>query len=438
MAVALPWLEAMAPTRSAAAASLPAQRFLAVFTPGGTVYEKWQPTGTEPNLALSPILAPLEPVKKQVVVLDGLTMKSAVGEQRQAGLIAWLTGRPQVPSGLPAPKSFANGPSLDQVLAKQISANKKKRQSLELAVRWGTGKARGEVSPIDIANYEANDPFAPIKPLLDPAQIWRELFGAIDPELSTRAAWDKSILDAVTARYAKLGPRLGRADRRKMDEHLTRLREMEKRIADIAQRRCVVQPLTDTSGYDPESGKKSNDTGTMIDLPTDQAIPKVGKLMMDMMVMAFACDLTSVGTLLWGDVEAKYTLPWLSLPETHAFYQNDGGYHPDKIEIICRWYSEQHAYLLQELGKIDVGGHSLLAETVVFFGSEAQHPASHAKTNMPFLLAGGGGGLVGGRHVRYNGESHNDLLVSIFNLFGDSRKTFGDPAHCTGPLPKII
>ena len=93
---------------------------------------------------------------------------------------------------------------------------------------------------------------------------------------------------------------------------------------------------------------------------TDAAIPKVGKLMTDMLVMALACDLTSVGTLMWADGECKYSLPWLSLTKTHRFYQKDGGFHPAECQAIATWYSEQNAYLLAQMANVDMGGHSLL------------------------------------------------------------------------------
>jgi hypothetical protein len=79
-------------------------------------------------------------------------------------------------------------------------------------------------------------------------------------------------------------------------------------------------------------------------------------------------------------------------------------------------------------------GKTLLDESVVFFGSELAHPPTHEKTNMPFLLAGGGGELRGGRHLNFGGRSHNDLLVTILNLFGDNRETYGEPEFCTGAL----
>jgi hypothetical protein len=179
----------------------------------------------------------------------------------------------------------------------------------------------------------------------------------------------------------------------------------------------------------------STDTGAMT---TDTVIPKVGKYFTDMLVMALACDITAVASLQWSDTEAKYTFPWLNLTQHHHFYQHDGGFKPVECQQIYTWYSQQHLYLIQQMAAVDMGGHTLLDESVVFFGSEIQEPPTHIKTNMPFILAGGGGGLRTGRWVKYNSVSHNNLLVSILNLFGDTRTTFGDKNYCAGPLPNLV
>jgi hypothetical protein len=81
-----------------------------------------------------------------------------------------------------------------------------------------------------------------------------------------------------------------------------------------------------------------------------------------------------------------------------------------------------------------MGGHTLLDESVVFVGSEISHPPTHTKTDMPFLLAGGGGGLSGNRWLDFGGRSHNDLLSAILNLFGEPATTFGDPAYSGAPV----
>jgi hypothetical protein len=263
----------------------------------------------------------------------------------------------------------------------------------------------------------------------------------VGTDTSGPLARKKSILDFVDKRYAALSARLGAADRQKIDQHLTKIREIEQGISVLPPTTtvaCKAPTKVDTSDYNPRTGLNSSDTGSVKDTPTDAAIPKVGMYMMDMMVMAMACDLTTVGTLQWSDTEAKHTFPWLNLAEHHHFYQHDGGFQPVQCEQIATWYSQMHLYLLQAMDKVDMGGHTLLDESVVLFGSEIQEPPTHKKGNMPFMLAGGGGGIRGGRWVKYNALSHNNLLVSILNLFGDTRTTFGDPAYCTGPLTNIV
>ncbi len=439
IAVALPWLEIMGPERTARAQPAPAKRFLAVYTPGGTVIDRWRPTGTETNFTLGPILAPLVPMQDRLLVVDGLDMKSARGEQHQSGIIAWLTGTPQEGSS----NGYGSGPSVDQVIAAQISAGQKAKASIQIAVRWATGKSHGLLSPMNAANFENTAPYSPIPPRLDPVEIFTELFGTLNPgagnDAALRLARKRSILDFLDRRYTALSARLGAADKQKIDQHLTKIREIEKSLSNVPATTSVCQApkLVDTSDYNPRTGLNADDNGSTKDTSTDAAIPKVGKLLMDMLVMSLACDVTAVGTLQWSDTEAKHTFPWLNLTEHHHFYQHDGGFRPAECERICNWYSKQHLYLLQEMEKVDMGGHSLLDESVVFFGSELSDPPTHNKTNMPFLLAGGGGGLRTGRWVRYPSLPHNNLLVSILNLFGDTRTTFGDPQHCTGPLTNL-
>jgi hypothetical protein len=441
IAIALPWLEIMGLPRMARAAD-PAKRFVTVYTPGGTVIDngagenRWRPTGSETDFTLSPILAPLEPIRQKLLVMDGLRMASALGEQHQAGIIAWLTGTTQSGDG------YSGGPSIDQVIASRLAPMGYSRASIQLAVRWGTGKSHGLLHPINAANYEDNAAFDPIPPRLDPQEIFDSFFGTLDPtsgpEAAARITRKKSILDFVDHRYDSLSQGLGTADKQKIDQHLTKIRELEQALDNgvVAGDVCQVPTHVDTSDYNPTTGLESADDGSVLDGSTDAAIPKVGQFMMDMLVMALACEITPVASLQWTDTEAKHTFPWLGLNQHHHFYQHDGGFRPVECEQIMTWYSEQHAYLLQAMDAVDMGGHTLLDESVVFFGSELAQPPTHSKADMPFLLAGGGGGMRGGRFLRNEGiadDSHNNLLVAILNLFGDERQTFGTPEFCSGP-----
>jgi hypothetical protein len=452
IAIALPMLEAMMPehTASAATATTPAKRFLAVYQPGGTVRnhtemngaDRWAPTGTETAFTLSPILAPLAPVQTKLLIADGFDMNSAVGEQHQSGIIAFLTGSTQAGGG-----GYSNSPSIDQILATTLSAGKKK-PSLNVAVRWATGKSHGALSPINCVNFENGAKPSPIPPDLDPQRIFTDLFGnlmtsggTVDPGGQVKRK--TSILDYVDKRYAALSKKLGTLDRAKIDEHLTKIRELETSLAVNVPTSATCKPPTkvDTTGYNPRAdvGISSAllDNGSYKDTTTDTNIPKVGKFMMDMMVMAMACDITGVGTLQWSDTEAKHTFPWLNLSEHHHYYQHDGGFRPNECEKIAVWYSQMHLYLLQAMAAVDMGGHTLLDESVVFFGSELSNPPTHMKNGMPFILAGNGGGMRTGRYVKWPKQSHNNLLVSILNLFGNTAKTVGSSQYCTGPAGNL-
>jgi hypothetical protein len=441
LAIGLPWLEAMDPVQTAHAQPTAAQRFVAVYQPGGTVRDRWRPTGSETGYTTSSILEPMDELRAKYLVLSNLDMVSAIGEQHQAGIVALLTGTPQSPQR----GQYAGGPSIDQVIAGIASAGKP-RASIEMAVRWATGKSHGLLHPINSMTFADNDNFTPLPPRIDPVEIWESLFGTLEPGepgMGTDMVLQRrmSILDFLDRRYESLSLRLSGNDRARIEEHLQMIREHEMGLASIVDlptdTGCAAPTQVDTSDYNPSAGLSADDNGDVVDGSSDAAIPKVGRYMMDMLVMALRCDLTAVATLQWSDTEAKHTFPWLNLSEHHHFYQHDGGFQADQCEQIGRWYSEQHFYLLQQMDAVDMGGHTLLDESVVFFGSELQEPPLHQKNDMPFLLAGGGGGLQGGRWLQFNGRSHNDLLVSILNLFGDTRTSFGDGNYCDGALPGL-
>jgi hypothetical protein len=452
IAIALPWLELMGPPKEARAAAAPAKRFLTVYTPGGTVADKFWPTGSADAPVYGQILKPLEAMSSKLLLVKGLSMDklwrgtNLVGEQHQSGICGLYTGLSQ-----PGAAKYPSGPSIDQVIANKIQNALKPqkagdpdlsyaRKSLQLAVRWATGKSHGLLHPINSANFadEANN--SPIAPQVQPKDIFDSLFGNLKPgvDASAEDARTKSILDYVGERYTKLGTRLGASDRAKLDQHLTKIRELEQSLGkgDLTGAACKPPAMIDLQGYNATTGLNADDSGAVVDQATDAKIPAVGKFMMDMMVMAFACDLTAVGSFQWSDTEAKHTFPWLSLSEHHHFYQHDGGWKPVECAKIGTWYSEMHAYLLSAMNAVDMGGHTLLDESVVFFGSELSYPPDHLKDNMPLMLAGGGGGLKGGRLLSAGNGTvpHNNLLVSILGLFGDSRTTFGNPEFCQNPL----
>src|SRR4029079_653576 len=190
-------------------AAVPLKRFVTVYQPGGAVRsgsigDKYTPTGSETSFTLSPILAPLQPMQSRIIVADGLNLtcgdqsKYSV-EQHQGGSVGLFTGGVQQGSGTYPPKMY---PSIDQVLAPKLSAGKA-YGSLQLAVRWATGKSHGKLSPMNALYFSDT---APIPPRLDPQDIFNTLFGSITGGTGGTGGTDpnalalmrkKSILDFV-------------------------------------------------------------------------------------------------------------------------------------------------------------------------------------------------------------------------------------------------
>jgi hypothetical protein len=282
--------------------------------------------------------------------------------------------------------------------------------------------------------YEAAD--RPVAPLVDPFVAWDRLFAdaaaaAGDPAAAARALEvarrrERSVLDAVRAEYQGLVPRLGPADRRRLEQHLQSLRAVERAL---------------TSTFTPPGpGCQAPAAPPRGTRPTSESVPAMGKAMMDIMVMAFACNLTNVATLQWQDPLSRNAFPFLGLgPNHHHVFQHDGGYQPVPLAAIERWYSQQLGYLLRRLSEVrGAEDRSLLDDAAVLVGSELGHAGRHSMDGLPFLVAGNVGGRVrAGRFLRFPRASHQNLLVSLQNAFGVEGASFGYRETVTGPLPGL-
>jgi hypothetical protein len=431
VALGLPLLDAMYPHGRARAAE-PPPRFLVIYTPGGTILDRWRPTGTETSFRLGPLLSPLEPYKSSLLILDGLELavtRLSPGHPHSKGIGGLLTGMPLRQGTFNTNggnAGFADGPSVDQVLGKTLGQGRR-FNTLEFGVRWSTGIAGGGKShPANALIYQAAN--RPVPPATDPQAIWTRLFGGLDADaarLAAERARARSILDLVGGQYRTLAASLGRDDRAKLEEYASTLREIETSLdARGAETKTCQAPLLDKT---VAAGHRS-----------DQNIPATSRVMIDMLVTSFACDLTRVATLQYTDSEAKHTFPWLNLRQNHHYYQHDGGFHPEAITQINLWYAGQVAYLLKRLSEVREGDRSLLDNTLILWGTEIQHPNTHRQDNMPFVLAGKAAGrLRTGRWLRLPRSPHNNLLVSCLNLLGVEARSFGHRDFVNGPLPGL-
>ncbi len=428
-ALSLPLLEGvprwLLPSAHAAPASKPL-RFLVMWTPNGTVPENWTPSGTESTFQLSPILQPLAPHQSDILVLDGLDALSAYkgpGDAHQKATGQCLTGTELQEGtfagadGLSA--GWANGISVDQAIANHVGKETRLR-SLELGVYVSGAAVNSRIS------YRG--PAQPLPPENNPRAAFDRLFG--DPtetpaSRAERVARRKSVLDAVTDRYQRVLPALGSADRQKLEQHLTALRDIEQRLDSPAVLGCQAPPRPPNIGPD-----------------RIEDIPQLGRLQIDMMVSALACDVTRVGTLMWGNSATDKTYPWLDVHEAHHELAHRGDSDvdaKDKLTRIYRWYAEQFAYLIARLKSVPEGNGTMLDNTLVLWISEHSKGNVHDRRGLPYVAAGRAGGAVRtGRWVRYAGDvPHNNLWVSCLNIFGVQATTFGNPAYCTGALGRL-
>jgi hypothetical protein len=459
VAIGLPFLEAMLrPGQSHAATSIPL-RFLVFYTPGGTLLDKWRPTGTSTAYMLGDMLSALNPWKDRMLFVDGLDMnitQIGVGHPHSRGMAGLLTGTKlnagtfDTGQGL---ASWADGPSVDQVIASRINKGLNlKFPSLEFSSGWAiSGRSAGQASyAANTINYNlpTGSTKNPIAPQVDQLAAFKRIWGTgstgaggmsgttLDPNART-----KSILDAVQSQFTALSGKLGASDRATLQAHLDMIRQSEMSLTATTGgggATCTTpdKPMATNSTL---TGSMQSGTGVVV---TESDIPQKGLIMTDLLVASLACDMTRVATMQWADSEAKFIMNFdpLGLPDHHHAYQHEHGFNPDALFKIYKWYAGNFAYLLQKMDAVkEADGSTLLDNTLIFWVTEIQKPDSHEQTSMPLVLAGKAQGKYRtGRWVQVpKGTSHNNLLVTILNIFGGTDTTFGDAKYCTGALAGI-
>jgi hypothetical protein len=423
-AVGLPWLEAFAPRHAAAQTSLP-KRFVVVFSPNGLL-PSWTPSGSEHEFELSPILAPLEPHRADLVVIRGLHQQGAGGDGHQNGIGGMLTGAKLNAGpfgGTQAPPAgWASGPSVDQRIADAIAGDTKLR-SLELGVQVGSADNFGRMV------YRASN--QPLPPEDDPAAVYARVFAELhtDPAVLARLRRRRqSILDAVSGEYSRVISQLGAADRQRLNAHLEAVRDIEVRL---------------TRTGDVGGGACSDPLVRELNTRDNAAFPDLGALQTDLLVMALACDITRVASLQWSRSVSQTRFSWLGIQEAHhdlSHLSDDDAAAQDKLTRINHWYMQQLASLIAKLKAIPEGDGSMLDNTLVLYANELAHGNTHSRENAGYLLAGkAGGSLQTGRFLSYSeGQPHNDFLVSLLQLMGLPDRRFGNPEWCNGALSSLV
>jgi len=416
--VALPLLDAMIPAFAPAATTAPVRRFGVVYHPNGVIYDKWLPTGSGSNFELSPTLKALEPFKDKLIVVTGLSSDPAEpygdgGGDHSRACGSYLTGVHVKKSD----SLLENAVSMDQIAAKAFE-NETQLSSLQM-----TSDENSLLGSCDLGYSCAYSStvswLTPTLPLMaenNPRVLFERMFGASDStDARVRAArlkQDRSLLDSVNDRVSQLQRKLGTADNRKMNDYLTALRDVERRIQKAEE----------------QSSKELPDVHQPAGIP-DGFVDHV-RLLYDLQLLAYQSDLTRVITFMYGREQTGRPYPQIGVPEGHhplTHHQND----PVKMEKctrIQRHHIELFTEYLVKLRNTPDGDGSLLDHVILLFGSGISNSDRHTHGPLPtFVVGGGSGTLKGGRHLIYPEHTPlTNLQLTLLNKLGVPAESLGD------------
>ncbi|MBX6314620.1 MAG: DUF1552 domain-containing protein [Isosphaeraceae bacterium] len=405
-------------------------RMAFLYIPNGVHMPAWTPEAIGADFKLPPILEPLAPLKEDLLVLSGLAQKNAfsLGDgpgDHARSLACFLTGvHPKKTNGA----DIKVGISVDQVAAQKIG-HATRFPSLELGCERGAqaGNCDSGYSCAYSSNISWRSESTPMAKEINPRLVFERLFASdrakeVGDARARRERYKKSILDFVIEDAEQLSNRLGTADRRKVDEYLTSIREIELRLV------------------------RAETTSADLDLPSDFT-PPVGipqdyaehvRLMLDLLALAFQGDVTRIATFVYANEGSTRSYRFLGVPEGHHDLSHHGGdpRKHEKLKIINRFHIEQFARFLQKLKAIPEGDGTVLDHSMIVYGSGIADGNRHNHDDLPILLVGKGGGTIKtGRHLRYEKRTPlNNLYLSMLDRMGTPVESLGDS---TGRLDQL-
>jgi hypothetical protein len=432
VALALPWLESIAPRGARGQAAPRPLRFVPIYFPLGVDYpngpDYWTPAtpGAGDAWQLSPLLEPLAPVKSQVSVLGhvdqtafGMTESVEPGNGRLTGSFLTCVNVPMGP-----PTTPTNGISIDQRIAAVTGAP-------SLQVGLSTLDSYCDGSPCAYSRSISWNQNGPTYKLVDPQAVFDLLVArGAGPLPAART----SVLDFVIGNAKSLESRLGQGDRARMDQFLTSVRDLETRVS-AASCRPAARPTFSAS---------------TANVPTDYNRDTHANVMIDLIVMALSCDVARVVSFMLDDARSDFVYNFLPLrhftaagstPSTGTAagligLANAGGGN-DGWSTIQWWFASKTSLLCQKLAAIPDGadGKSLLDNSVVWFGSGQQ--GESVAVNLPLLYVGGGGGVLRTNQALRFAPSQrlsNVYLTFLRNVFSGKDATFGDSTGIVSEL----
>ncbi len=384
-AVALPFLDAMAPAMTTSAK--PARRLGYVYMAMGADLSRWTPPGSGKLEALSPTLASLEPVRKHLCVLTNTEIQNAYPGTHATSNSSFLScARAKHTES----SDYFLATTADQIAAREIG-RETRLPSLELAMDnlQVIGQCDNGYACVYQNNLSWSSPTTPLPAEAHPRLVFEKLFGEGGTLEDRRAALRKraSLLDFVKEDLGRLERSLGPADRAKVSHYLEAIREVERRIQK-AEAEAGNRPLPDLE--------------RPVGVPPSYA--DHARLMFDLQALAFQGDVTRVVTFQLLRETSNRTYPEIGVPDPHHPLSHHGN-DPEKIERLSRvnrFHVSLFAEYVRKLAETPDGEGSLLDHCAILYGSGMGNSNVHDHINLPILVAGtAAGGLKGGTHLRY-------------------------------------
>src|SRR2546421_12863028 len=415
-ALALPLLDAMIPAATAWAETpaKPVPRLGFVFIPMGCDQARWTPAGQGKLDELSPILAPLTPVKDQVTVITNTRLLNAYPGTHDTSNSAFLSA---ASSKHTESSDYFLGTTVDQIAARQMG---RETQLASLQIAMDLNPLAGVCNNGYACVYQNclswSSPTTPLPSEAHPRVVFERLFGEGGNADARRAALRNrtSLLDSFTKDIARIKQRVGVPDRARLDQYLDSVRQVEREIERAEQ---------------AAADNKTPDLDRPVGVPASFA--DHAKLMFDLQILAFQADITRVITFQLTREQSNRTYPEIGVSDPHHPTSHHGN-DPEKVAKIAKintFHISLFSEFLQRMKATPDGDGSLLDHTVYLYGSGMGNPSLHDHENLPILVAGGAAsGLTGGRHIKFEGKGTPlaNLHLTLLDRVGVRLDSFGD------------